>query len=1019
MDHLRIDWSDQSSSWDYASAPEHHEAAADLPEVRAALGSAPATALNLMPLTGWEELDLARSLAIGAHRRLLDLLHAKREANTGLFRSGNSFCEKSVLFDAGIPFETYVSDGSLRDLMAKFAPLLPLLDHHDPRRAKGLSSPFQLSRLARKMMDEMEANGTPVPRRSASGDQISLSGVAELWGWDHYLLKNSAPIKAELKRRVRAGQLKMGERYFGKPRTSQAERRRYYNAIAAVLRGYRDANRPIPAHPERPNGFYWEKIFDEAGITDPIARDDMRSAAEVRLEMTRTVNLVGFMTEAEASARADVLTYGGIIERADGLLRQEYRAANPAMGANSIQEDRYAANEISHLRRMKRANGRALDDDVLIDLNNPAARDAGLTESVKGNLNYRKSLTAWLDRGQQLTRAATYPATFSGAFSAALAVSGISAASLSEATGAPEALIADLRKGRIVPSYRNEHFVPLFEQKLGLPAGTLTSRMPETRNGKNTTGRATMVLSDGRKVKLGKYWRFLPKGAYAWSTERLQAAVEDADRRHFPKSGAHYVRTQAVLRNLFRLPPQDISCPIYREFEDCREFKLNLVDDDRTSKPGHQWSDATADMMRARLVGFERWLRLPVAMGGCGLQPHQVSLTLVLNHRLVAKHIAWRITRAAHLLDESGIPIGPRITATERDFVLMFAGMLDRDYGWMTQSQSVLAPPTAILDKVRVPKVLVNSDRLEFVDDASCRESEILPQEVLDRDWKDACALSRKFLLVLSAHLDAHYKLMRDPNEPIYPILKHEQPIAVVVRMVLEALKRARPLETAPVYHALDFQRAVAMLLLMTVVFRSKTLRNLTYRADGTGQLRRGADGYDFTVAAEHFKNCASLWLFGPSYRRRDYERSLQDWGGLTGILDHYITKCRPILLAGRESDLLFPPPNGRGDWDATNFNHLIKNFTREFAVYNIRTGTGMDGVKPFGPHPARNVVATHILKNCPEEVRWVWAAYVLNTSVEKVRDNYGWLSVSEELGKTDPMMSKAFELAASEVPLW
>jgi hypothetical protein len=290
---------------------------------------------------------------------------------------------------------------------------------------------------------------------------------------------------------------------------------------------------------------------------------------------------------------------------------------------------------------------------------------------------------------------------------------------------------------------------------------------------------------------------------------------------------------------------------------------------------------------------------------------------------------------------------------------------------------------------------------------------EVMSRELVDsisKDWTGAILAARRMLSSLASMVQTHYTMIRDPHKLVLPILKAEQPIAVVLRQIAEALKRARPLKTSPMDHARDYRNAVAMLLLVTVVFRSDTLRDLEWRSDGTGNLIRTAEGYDVVVGSDRFKNGRCEWLFGPTFRRRDYERELKDWKGLNGILDHYLKVCRPILLKGRNSDLLFPTAQKAEDWSHSTFNTVITGWTRTWSVRNERHGTGLDGVLPWGPHCIRDIVATHIVGNHAGEERWELASAILGASVAVVRRNYAFVNARRELGKADSLYADAFD---------
>lgn len=453
-------------------------------------------------------------------------------------------------------------------------------------------------------------------------------------------------------------------------------------------------------------------------------------------------------------------------------------------------------------------------------------------------------------------------------------------------------------------------------------------------------------------------------------------------------------------------------------------FQSGLIDDGRLRHPKSEWrSDGTINVHRGQTAIFARWLMMATEKGGAGIAPGLISFSLLLNHRLVLRYIAWRVLRAEHL-EIDGEAIGPKITATEKGLLAFFGMLLDPMFGWITQSRHVVQAPVLIDAKFRMPFIRAAKDGIHVINDDTCPWHPIMPADIVEAastvpGWKAAATESCAHIRSTQSRFAQSFKLIRNPQLLVMPFLKHQNPIAVGLRMVRQALEHARPIGTSAHLHALDYQRAVAFLLLMLVVFRSGTMRELTWKVDGTGNVRRFRDGYEVVVGADSFKNGFSSELFGPSWNRRDYERTLGDWGGLNEVLDHYLEKCRPILLAGRQSDLLFPPPRGRTDWTEHNFNYLVTSFTRKWCVYNPRYKTGLHGVAAFGPHPSRNIVATHIIRNHPNEDRWRLASIVLGTSISKVKLNYGWITTREELAKTDYLFKDASDLAAGEFPLW
>lgn len=554
-----------------------------------------------------------------------------------------------------------------------------------------------------------------------------------------------------------------------------------------------------------------------------------------------------------------------------------------------------------------------------------------------------------------------------------------------------------------------------------------------------------MSLADGRRVRLSGWWRYLPKGAAGLSDDELRPLLEEAVVRRCEEKTVGRVRRSVAVRNAWSLPAEDPNCRIWTKWLDLLDFKRGLTGDEgRVQLADYNWNtDASIRANRIYVSGFERYCRMRVEDGGLGLSPDQVSFRLLLNHVVSKRYLLWRLTRYRDL-ELDGKPIGIKVSQTEVLISGFFSGLLEADFGWITQSAKQLGMPEPITTRFRLPKMRVTKTQVEVIEHDGCPMVEVMPAELVERlviDWRGVVSEARKHARVMKSNLNLTFKVITDPNSYIWPIIKHAHPIAVMMRFIREALKRVRPLESSPNHHARDYMRIVAALLLLLLVFRSENVRNLIWRADGSGQIRfvdeelkmmpdRTSElvpaHYEISIEGDEFKNVRNALLRGPSYNRKAYERGLKDWGGINGIMSHFIMVCRPILLDGRESDLLLPPPKAqsgssrKGDESSENdFNYLINTFTSMWCVYNPHYGTGMMGVHSFGPHPFRNIVATHILRHHKGSDRVQLAALVLGTGVRQVEERYGWVDTSAELGKVDYIFDAAAELAESDVPLW
>ena len=940
-------------------------------------------------------------------------------------RSGTSYCEKTIVESAGLPWFVPNFDPGVRSLIAKFASRLPLATHQH-NRGRSQSAPRTIKGLVHAELDRMEKLGIPLERKSAGGTAASTMSLADRMGAPRYMICGNPAFVQEIADRVAAGRIKLGGVFVDPRPISRARRRALERSLLAVLERKEAAGEPVLSHPENPAKIWFDPLFDEAGITDPHERDMMMLYEAFRRRLTRTIRSVTLKSEAAVRATARTVTYADLlVEATSEIVRAQYRA-NPRRKHSDDGESRYLHNERWVLRRFM--NGNELTE------HDPAP--SGLPETVFNDMvakSYLGSATAVSDFKASMGRwrgiaaslgAPQLPSTFCGALAAAMdSMEGCTVAGTAERVGMDAKLLHDWRNGITPPNYSTEHFVPLLEAVLGRGEDFLRSRLGALQIGRPAgTGKRFLVMEDGRKVRLSKWLRMLPIGAAGWSDDVLRPVLAEVLERHGRPLTISQVRRNASKQNAYGLSEIDLSCPIWAEFDDLAAFKKNLVGGARVQMDGSNWgSDASENKAHAHTADFERWCRLAPELGGLGLHPSQVSFKLLLNRAVPSTFVIWLVTRSAHLL-LNGKPIGIAISSSHKHAAGFLSSLLELEYGWLIQSPKEVGPLVPIDVRFRVPRLQGTKTEYTIVDDDSCEWSEVMPASIVaqsEADWKLPFAEARKHARVTASQMAARFTLVQDAQHLVMPILRHKSPIACGLRMVSDALKHARSLETAPVQHARDYMKALMVLMLLTLVFRSETLRNITYKKDNTGDLRFVDDQWELVVDAKKFKNLHNPVLFGPSWRRKDYERELKDWGGLSGILKHFIEVCRPLLLDGRESDLLFPPPDGRDDWDVDNFWNAVSEWTKVWCIKNLRYGTGMAGVKPFGPHAFRSIVAAHILLHWPNEDRWHYASIVLQTGIEQVRLRYGWIDSRREIGETNKVFDDASDLAASAVILY
>ena len=273
--------------------------------------------------------------------------------------------------------------------------------------------------------------------------------------------------------------------------------------------------------------------------------------------------------------------------------------------------------------------------------------------------------------------------------------------------------------------------------------------------------------------------------------------------------------------------------------------------------------------------------------------------------------------------------------------------------------------------------------------------------------WENACNEQYKFLLELRKF--TNFETSRNAFLPIWPIIDNEKPL----EYILLALKNARReieekkflIDTSPLEYALLWRDYILFSLISRVPFRSKNWRQLNYiqkyknthRTPERANLRRLEDGrWVIYIEAKEFKNHRSRTLFGEKFDR-DVILVLEDVPALSGLsaeLTFYMENIRPLLCD--EDGPVFP--NIYGSYmDTYAFNRVGRNWTQKMLSEHgdIEYGLGIKGVKGFGPHSFRHIVASHVVKTTGS---FEAAADLLLDSVETVRKHYGFLAPRDRI---------------------
>jgi len=143
---------------------------------------------------------------------------------------------------------------------------------------------------------------------------------------------------------------------------------------------------------------------------------------------------------------------------------------------------------------------------------------------------------------------------------------------------------------------------------------------------------------------------------------------------------------------------------------------------------------------------------------------------------------------------------------------------------------------------------------------------------------------------------------------------------------------------------------------------RRATFCALTYNPDNAGMVRRENGRWWAHIPEAIFKNEGTK-AFEKFIVDGFFRQELVDEWGLYEDLATYFEVARPKILAGVESPAFYVARGNKGHVSPGTFAGEFRLMTKEYIAENPGTGTGLPGVRDFGSHAMRHLVATAVWK--------------------------------------------------------
>lgn len=379
----------------------------------------------------------------------------------------------------------------------------------------------------------------------------------------------------------------------------------------------------------------------------------------------------------------------------------------------------------------------------------------------------------------------------------------------------------------------------------------------------------------------------------------------------------------------------------------------------RSPLGAERWTDGidgrlcrTAAIAWSFVSGFFGWAQLPLERGGAALAPAALTLGLLSDTDLVLSHMEWREARSG------GINGG--ITS-----FLQFAKMLCHpDTGYL-----LTHPEIGQRVGVKDPKA-----------------------------WRDRCVAAHVWMGESKRKLDRIVTVGRDPKDPLLASLDLPMPLDNFVTAVRRC-ETCRP-STGGEWEAVWARDLLLLALTMSNPLRVRNLRELTYRADSTGQLRKTRAGeWRIFIGRTDFKNVKG------AAKHKDYDQAIDP--SVWPYIERYLADYRAVLGGSRPELVFVSSENPNVEW---------KGLARRYAYLTRRYVPGCPGV---GPHAIRHIVATSIIIKTGD---FMLAADTLHDKPATVEKHYAHLLASvgdrgrrQVLGETYAKVSERHRRGSAE----
>lgn len=778
----------------------------------------------------------------------------------------------------------------------------------------------------------------------------------------------------------------------------------YVKAISEYIERLRKTGRKIPESPTRKGCPYLTRIASEVGL--PYYFLDRPSV--VRDRLNEGIAEIG-MSVFERGMDLEVITYELLFET--GSQRRAEELKGKSSSEQQLSNTRWALRKF--MRKIDAEGVRELDMSEVVgpEFQELFPERKRLIEASTANTRTRRKFSNEIDWWQQyyrqLANESKLPPDFPSAFKLVVERSGITIWALAELANVHHTLIQQWRDGTKTPSQQSFPAIERIEEVLGLQPKCLIMRI--NRSGSKrfrltdypeyiTVNGESIAVRSNRTV-LKKIRRLLPDD-FDKRTEKEREEVTSWIYSNLLEPGTAWRRSQrfAVRADAQFLMPE-LPPIVKEEWQDLSAFKSGKLPPPGMERSG-TWSSQTELLQYNSLTAILSPFTLPAEQDdprvcGLGLSPDLLTLAMLTCPKVLHWRTCWmgrrryenfRLGTPKERQDDKEIENDDEsvemYSFRDSNLIKDWGGLLAPETGWLRQR------PDLAYHLKPIPG---------FIDESFIKRAK--------KEWGKLCDEAYAYYINFAVTIEEVAEELRDSFEPIMPILESENPMAAL-RMFAQNILDDKPEPlSSPFRVAKHMRNYLIVRLLSATALRSKNMRELTYREDNTGHLRRDGGKWVIEIPYKRFKNWQSPF-FGTKKNRENYRKVLTDADGLYEHIEEYVKVYRLRLLQGTSSDIMIVSSAEKPLYAASPFGALYFRLTMLYLAHNPYRGYGIPGVIPHGPHSVRDIVATHVIKKTGS---YDMAGHAIQDTGDTARKYYARFMPKDKVRMSDKVLDDGY----------